>query len=115
MALAVAVYGAVAAATHNMNGKYSVTTVDKVDAPFNDDYASKGHEYFDVWSPEIATTYGENFWTSMGNHPLPAHIIERFKGMLAALLPPPPPPPTRIGVRSARVMQADPPVRRSYR
>ena len=47
----------------NMNGKYSVASVDRQNVPFNDDYASKGHEYFDVWSPEIATTYGENFWT----------------------------------------------------
>ena len=28
------------------------------DVGFNDDYASKGHEYFDVWAPEIATHYG---------------------------------------------------------
>lgn len=26
---------------------------------WNDDYASKGYEYFDVWAPEIATHYGE--------------------------------------------------------
>ena len=40
----------------NMNGRYSVSSVDKQDVPFNDDYASKGYEFFDVWSPEIATT-----------------------------------------------------------
>ncbi len=76
----------------NMNGKYSVTSVDKQNVPFNDDCepsrppslcmaplghdahalqlpdclcarcivdAAKGHEYFDVWGPEIATTYGQ--------------------------------------------------------
>ena len=33
----------------NMNGRYSVSSVDKQDVPFNDDYASKGYEFFDVW------------------------------------------------------------------
>ena len=53
--------------------------------PFNDDYASKGHEYFDVWSPEIATTYGENYWTNMGTVPLPDHIVKRFAGKVMAI------------------------------
>ena len=48
-------------------------------------YASKGHEYFNVYSPEIATTYGENYWTSMGVHPLPDHIVKRFKGKVIAI------------------------------
>ncbi len=52
--LAAAGYAAHGAASGNMNGRYSVTSVDKFDVPFNDDYASKGHEYFDVYSPEIA-------------------------------------------------------------
>eukprot|EP00325_Prymnesiales_sp_UTEX-LB-985_P010507 CAMPEP_0174696172 /NCGR_PEP_ID=MMETSP1094-20130205/2390_1 /TAXON_ID=156173 /ORGANISM="Chrysochromulina brevifilum, Strain UTEX LB 985" /LENGTH=884 /DNA_ID=CAMNT_0015892883 /DNA_START=17 /DNA_END=2671 /DNA_ORIENTATION=+ len=69
----------------NMNGKYSVASVDKQDVPFNDDYASKGHEYFDVWAPEIATTYGENFWTNQGNTPLPDHIVKRFAGKIMAI------------------------------
>ena len=42
-------------------------------------------EYFDVWSPEIATTYGENFWTSMGDHPLPPEIVKRFAGKVIAI------------------------------
>ena len=42
-----------------MNGKYVVATGSTVGIPFNDDYASKGHEYFDVWAPEIASHYGE--------------------------------------------------------
>ena len=53
--------------------------------PLHPQYASKGHEYFDVWSPEIATTYGENFWTSMGDHPLPTHIVESFAGKVIAI------------------------------
>lgn len=47
----------------NMNGKYRVASGARQDVGFNDDYASKGHEYFDVWAPEIATHYGEVFWT----------------------------------------------------
>ena len=69
----------------NMNGKYVVASGDKVHVPFNDDYASKGHEYFDVWAPEIATHYGDAFWTSQGNTPLPQHIVERFKGKVMAI------------------------------
>jgi hypothetical protein len=69
----------------NMNGKYSVSSGDKLDVPFPDDYASKGHEYFDVWSPEIATTYGENYWTDMGLNPIPDEIIKRFDGKVMAI------------------------------
>jgi hypothetical protein len=71
----------------NMNGRYLVATGDKMgpQVPWNDDYASKGHEYFDVWAPEIATHYGEVFWTSQGNQPLPPKIVERFKGKVMAI------------------------------
>eukprot|EP00658_Telonema_sp_P-2_P011110 TRINITY_DN14225_c0_g1_i3.p1 TRINITY_DN14225_c0_g1~~TRINITY_DN14225_c0_g1_i3.p1 ORF type:complete len:942 (-),score=213.51 TRINITY_DN14225_c0_g1_i3:82-2907(-) len=71
--------------TGNMNGKYLTASVDKVGVPFNDDYASKGHEYFDVWAPEMATHYGEVFWTSQGTLPLPPAIVERFKGKVMAI------------------------------
>mmetsp|Transcript_58745 Transcript_58745/g.128742 ORF Transcript_58745/g.128742 Transcript_58745/m.128742 type:complete len:880 (+) Transcript_58745:49-2688(+) len=76
--------GLVASAV-NMNGKYLVGTGDKMPVDFNDDYASKGHEYFDVWSPEIATHYGEVFWTSMGTLPLPEDIVQRFDGKAIAV------------------------------
>ena len=42
-------------------------------------------EYFDVWAPEIATHYGEVFWTSQMNHPLPPDIVARFKGKVIAI------------------------------
>ena len=38
--------------------RYRVASGARQDVGFNDDYASKGHEYFDVWAPEIATHYG---------------------------------------------------------
>jgi hypothetical protein len=50
---------AAVAAAENMNGRYSVTSGIRHDVDFNDDYAARGHEFFDVWSPEIATHYGE--------------------------------------------------------
>ena len=43
-----------------MNGEYVVASGGKFDVPFNTDYASKGHEYFDVWAPEIASHYGNS-------------------------------------------------------
>lgn len=69
------------AGTKNMNGRYFVASGGRQAVSFNDDYASKGHEYFDVYSPEIATHYGEVFWTDMGNVPIPDDIIKRFDGM----------------------------------
>ena len=41
---------AAAAASKNMNGRYVVASGKDQGVPFNDDYASKGHEYFDVWA-----------------------------------------------------------------
>lgn len=71
--------------TNNLNGKYSVWSGSGEAKFFNDGYASKGHEYFDVWSEEIATHYGEVFWTGMGPYSLPDHIVERFKGKVIAI------------------------------
>jgi len=69
----------------NLNGRYSVASGSRQEVDFNDDYASKGHEFFDVWGPEIATHYGEVFWTDQRSNPLPAHIVERFKDKVMAI------------------------------
>ena len=37
-------------------------------------------------SPEIATTYGENYWHDMGLNPLPADIVKRFGGKVMAIM-----------------------------
>ena len=37
------------------------------------------------WAPEIATHYGEVFWTSQMNHPLPPDIVAQFKGKVIAI------------------------------
>ena len=42
-------------------------------------------EFFDVWAPEIATHYGEVFWTDQHNQPLPPAIVKRFKGKVIAV------------------------------
>ena len=46
----------------NMNGKYIVASGNNVGVAFNDDYESKGHEYFDVLAG-VGDHYGEVFWT----------------------------------------------------
>jgi hypothetical protein len=69
----------------NMNGKYVVNTGSGVASNFNDDYASKGHEYFDVWAPELATEYAQVFWTSQGTLPLPDDVVKRFAGKVIAI------------------------------
>ena len=73
-----------AARASNLNGDYRVASVDGL-VDFNTDYASKGHEFFDVWSPEIATRYSEAFWTDMGDVPLPPEIVARFAGKVIAI------------------------------
>ena len=39
----------------------------------------------DVWAPEIATHYGEVFWTDQGSTPLPPDIVKRFDGKVIAI------------------------------
>ena len=73
-----------ARASQNMNGDYRVASVDGL-VDFNTDYASKGHEYFDVWSPEIATRYAEVWWHDMGKQPLPQEIVARFANKTMAI------------------------------
>jgi len=69
-----------------MNGAYTVSSGGgTTNVPFNSDYASKGHEYFDVWSPEIATQYAEVFWHDMGPQPLPPAIVARFANKTMAI------------------------------
>ncbi|EOD05979.1 hypothetical protein EMIHUDRAFT_453585 [Emiliania huxleyi CCMP1516] len=79
-------FPAIFALAANMNGRYSVSSGGRHDVPFNDDYASRGLEYFDVWSPEIATHYAEVFWTDMGTHPIPPEIVRRFANKTMAIV-----------------------------
>ena len=72
----------------NMNGKYSVATGGKGPGQkFNDDYSTRPNiNYFDVWAPEIATHYGEVFWTDQHNQPLPNDIVKKFDGQVIAIV-----------------------------
>ena len=70
----------------NMNGAYNVASGANQKTGFNTDYANHGYEYFDIWSPEIATVYGQNMWHNLGNNPLPPNIVERFKGKAIAIV-----------------------------
>lgn len=70
----------------NMNGEYFISSGAKQKVPYNDDYASKGYEYFDVWGPEIATHYAEVFWTDQMNQQLPRAISERFLNKTIAIV-----------------------------
>ena len=79
-------FAAIFALAANMNDRYSVSSGGRHDVPFNDDYASRGLEYFDVWSPEIATHYAEVFWTDMGTHPIPPEIVRRFANKTMAIV-----------------------------
>mmetsp|Transcript_39533 Transcript_39533/g.93014 ORF Transcript_39533/g.93014 Transcript_39533/m.93014 type:complete len:936 (+) Transcript_39533:53-2860(+) len=64
----------------NMNGRYSVSSGSRQHVPFNDDFASRGNEYFDVWTPELSTRYSEVVYGEVfPTLPLPSHIVERFK------------------------------------
>ena len=77
---------AAAAPSGNMNGEYIVSSGAGKSAPhFNSDYASKGHEYFDVWSPELATRYAEVWWHDMGKQALPKEIVARFANKTIAI------------------------------
>ena len=72
----------------NMNGEYLTsksTNLDPARQTFNTDYASKGHEYFDVYSPVINSTYGMVYWTQMDDVLLPDHIIKRFANKTIAI------------------------------
>ena len=74
-----AAVGGAAAPSGNMNGDYIVSSGAGKSAPhFNSDYASKGHEYFDVWSPELATRWPSvplalGLTSSAPSHPCLSH------------------------------------------
>mmetsp|Transcript_15290 Transcript_15290/g.35833 ORF Transcript_15290/g.35833 Transcript_15290/m.35833 type:complete len:894 (+) Transcript_15290:100-2781(+) len=75
----------VTAGAGNLNGRYTVASGSRQQVNFNDDYAAKGHEYFDIWSKELATRYGEAYWRDQGSMPLPDHIVKRFAGKVIAI------------------------------
>lgn len=77
-----------AGSAQNMNGLYTISNPNPA-APkqFSGDFTTyiEGNEYFDVYSPEISTVYGQVYWTMMDAVPLPKEIIERFDGKTMAI------------------------------
>ena len=70
----------------NLNGaEYVVTATDAATREYNCDYASKGHEYFDVYSPPITTQYGQVYWTMQDPVDLPDAIVARFHNSTIAI------------------------------
>ena len=79
---------AAAVAGKNMNGEYLVsksTNLNPDKQTFNTNFADKGMEYFDVYSPEISTVYGQVYWTQMDDVPLPPDIVKRFANKTIAI------------------------------
>mmetsp|Transcript_14429 Transcript_14429/g.36058 ORF Transcript_14429/g.36058 Transcript_14429/m.36058 type:complete len:1135 (+) Transcript_14429:342-3746(+) len=60
----------------NMNGEYELDDAAK---DFETSFAKRGMEFFDVYSPVIATRYAEVYWTELGNLELPVEIRKRFE------------------------------------
>ena len=71
----------------NMNGKYILASGSRgPGVTYNDDFSSKNYKYFDVWAPEIATHYGQVFWTDQHNQPLPTDIVSKFNNKVIAIV-----------------------------
>lgn len=62
----------------NMNGQYQVASGIDQNVSFETDFIKRGFEYFDIYSQEIATHYGEVYWMDQSVQSLPSHIIKRF-------------------------------------
>ena len=65
--------------SENMNGLYEIGNPLVSGEQFNTDYKSKGSNFFDLYSAEIATKYGEVFWEGMPELPLPENIVKQFE------------------------------------
>lgn len=67
----------------NMNGEYLLASTPKGDvkswSTAFKDYPG-GVEQFTIYTDPINSTYGEVFWTSLPEVPLPSDIVKRFKG-----------------------------------
>ena len=71
--------------TQNLNGDYAVTAGDTITSDFNSDYSSKGHEFFDVISTLISTSYGQVYWPMQDAVDLPPEIVSRFANKTMAI------------------------------
>ena len=90
--LGAAVAAADAASFDNMNLQdyvISDTPGAKMPGTYNtkwDQYPAPGVDSFDVYMGPITHHYSEVFWTSLPEQPLPADLVERFKGKGMAIM-----------------------------
>lgn len=72
----------------NMNGEYFVQhgREQKAMKPYSEQGLYPKSEWFDVYSPEISTLYGQVFWTMMEGTPLPPEIVRRFTNKTMAVV-----------------------------
>lgn len=71
----------------NMNGEYRVMHGDSMVRmpPFSEQLGG-ANDFFDVYSPEIKTLYGQVYWTMMEGTPLPPEIVARFQNKTMAVV-----------------------------
>ena len=69
-----------------MNGDYLISN-GHPNGKFTGNYSELPNvDYFDVYSPNVTTRYGEVFWTMTDPVDLPQEIIEKFKGKTMAIV-----------------------------
>jgi hypothetical protein len=69
------------ASATNLNGIYQIGN----SQTFETDFAKKGSEYFDVYTQNITSRYGEVYWTQMPDVTLPPEIVARFANSTIAI------------------------------
>jgi len=74
--------------SENLNGKEYLLSSNSGDVltNYNTDFASKGYEYFDVYTPDITSQYSQTFWTMLPDVDLPADIVSRFANSTMAIV-----------------------------
>jgi hypothetical protein len=72
----------------NMNGEYVVQhgTTQKPMKAYSEQGLYPKSEFFDVYSPQIKTLYGQVYWTMMEGTPLPPDIVSRFNKKTMAVV-----------------------------
>jgi len=68
-----------------MIGEYKISNPHP-NGKFNSDFSKRGAEYFDVYSPEIKSTYGEVTWKMLDKVLIPDNIIKKFRGKTMAVV-----------------------------
>jgi len=57
-----------------MNGSYKIANAHP-NGKFSSDFSKDGAKYFDVYSPNITSRYGEVVWRALEAVPIPSDIV----------------------------------------